>query len=173
MSQQQHGDSSIESGFISSIEYEGQRFEVQTQCPAQDAPVIESMVFQDGEVLVRVTSSYGELASQLGFTIDDRRHLLELQHADLIRKIRNGMLRDGDGASPSELPRIGDGEGIVTDPAEIDDPAVKQLLSDLGVAIDRTSSPPPVDERREPDPPPSAAPRRKRPRFVIRIVLPF
>ena len=173
MSQQQRSELSIESGFISSVEYEGRHFDVQTQCPTQDAPVIESLVFQDGEVIVRVTSSYSEVANQLGFTNDDGRHLLELQHADLVRKIRNGMLRDGDAASPSELPRLGDGEGIVTNPAEIDDPAVKQLLSDLGVAIDRTSSPPPVDERRGPDSPPSAAPRRKRPRFVIRIVLPF
>jgi hypothetical protein len=173
VSQGQRSELSIESGFISSVEYEGQRFDIQTQSPAPDAPVIESLVFQDGEVVVRVTSSYREVASQLGFTNDDGRHLLELQHADLVRKIRNGMLRDDDAASPSESPRLGDGEGIVTDPAEIDDPAVKQLLSDLGVAIDRASSPPPADERREPDSPPSAEPRRKRPRFVIRIVLPF
>jgi hypothetical protein len=171
--QQQSSDLSIESGFSSWVEYEGQRFLVQTQCFTRDAPVIESMVFKDGEVIVRITSSQGEVVSQLGFTKDDGRHILELQHADLVRKIRNGLLRDDDAASPSELPRPGDGEGIVTDPADIDDPAVKQLLSDLGVAVDRISSPPPVDERRGPGSPPSAAPRRKRPRFVIRIVLPF
>lgn len=173
MSRQQSSELSIESGFISSVEYEGQHFDVQTQCPAPDAPVIESLVFQDGEVIVRITSSYSEVASQLGFSDDDGHHLLELQHADLVRKIRNGMLRDGDAASSPELPRPGDGEGIVTDPAEIDDPAVKQLMSELGVAIDRISSSQPVDERRVPDSPPSAAPRRKRRRFVVRIVLPF
>jgi hypothetical protein len=173
VSQQKNSELSIEKGFISSVEYEGQRFDVQTQCPTPDAPVIESLVFQDGEVIVRVTASYGQVASELGFTQDDGHHLLESQHDNLIRKIRHGMLQDGDAASPSELPRLGDGVGIVTDPAEIDDPAVKQLMSDLGVAIDRLSSPPPVDERRGPDSPPSAAPRRKRRRFVIRIVLPF
>jgi hypothetical protein len=173
VSRQPRSELSIESGFVSSVEYEGQHFDVQTQCPRPDAPVIESLVFQDGEVIVRITSSYGEVASKLGFTDDDGHHLLEMQHADLVRKIRNGMLRDDDAAPPSGLPQLGDGEGIVTDPSEIDDPAVKQLISDLGVAIDRAPSPPPVEEEREPEPPQSAAPRRRRRRFVIRIVLPF
>jgi hypothetical protein len=173
VSRQQRSELSIESGFVSSVEYEGQLFDVQTQCPKPDAPVIESLVFQDGEVIVRITSSYGEVASQLGFTDDDGPHLLEMQHADLVRKIRNGMLRDDDAAPPSESSRSGDGEGIVTDPSEINDPAVKQLISDLGVAIDRVPSPPPVDEQLGQDPPQSAAPRRRRRRLVIRIVLPF
>jgi hypothetical protein len=171
MSRQRGSDPSIESGFSTAVEYEGRQFLVQTQCSVRDAPVIESMVFQEGEVIVRVTSSYGEVVSQLGFTKNDGDHLLELQHADLVRKIRNGMLRDDDASSSAELPRPC--EGIVTDPAEIDDPGVRQLVSDLGVTIDRISSRPPADERRRPDPPPSAAPRRKRPRFVIRIILPF
>lgn len=173
MPQQQSGDLNIDSGFSSWVEYEGQRFLVQTQCFTRDAPVIESMVFQDGEVIVRLTSSHEEVVSELGFTRDDGRHLLEHQHADLVRKIRRGLLRDDDPASPPELPQLSGREGFVTDPAEIDEPAVKQLLSDLGVAIEQASSPPPVDERSEPASLPAAAPRRKRRRLVIRIVLPF
>jgi hypothetical protein len=131
------------SGFSSSVEYEGRRYHLQTQCSARGDPVIESLVFRDGRVLVRFTSSYGDVAQRHGFTEDDGRHLAELQHADLVRKIRHGMLRDDDDtAASSEEPRLLDSEGIVVDPTEVDDPAVQELLRDLGVAIDGVVPPP-------------------------------
>ena len=86
----------IENGVNSSVAYGGREYHVQTQCSARDAPVIESLVFHGGETLVRITSSYEDVASRLGFTGDDGRHLLDLQHADLIHKIHHGMLRDDD-----------------------------------------------------------------------------
>ena len=171
MSQQNGGQPGSGDGFSSAVEYQGQSFHVQTQYSTRDAPVIESLVFRDGRVLVRITSSYGDVASQLGFTEDDGRHLLELQHADLIRKIRHGMLRGDDVAATSEEPKLVDVEGRVVDPSEVDDPSVQELLSDLGVAVDRIAPPPaskPTPTRSTP------RPRRRRGfRLVIRIALPF
>ena len=175
MPRREGGDPGSGSGFSSSVDYQGQCYHVQTQCSTRDAPVIESLVFQGGRVLMRITSSYGDVAHRLGFTEDDGRHLLELQHVDLIHKIRRGMLWNDDAADCSEEPRLLDTEGRVVDPAELDDPSVHQLIRDLGVAVDGITPPPPAAERPEPAAPsvPPAAPRHSRFRLVIRIALPF
>jgi hypothetical protein len=162
-----------ESGYSSSVEYDGRSYYVQTQCSTRAAPIIESLVFQGGEVLVRVTSSYADVARQFGFTEDDGRHLLELQHADLVRKIRHGMLRD-DGGSVPETARLLDTDGKVVDPGEIDDPSVQQLLQDLGVAIEDIVKPPAAEQGgRGSSSSPTATCRRRLPRLVVRIILPF
>lgn len=168
MSQQRGGEASGGSGFNTAVEYEGQRYHVQTQCSTRDAPVIESLVFQDGRTLVRITSSYGDVADRLGFTEDDGRHLLELQHADLIRKIRHGMLRSDAAVASPEDARLLDVEGRAIDPAEIEDPSVQELLRELGHTVDKIATPPQTVERVAP-----ASPRHNRFRFAIRIVLPF
>ena len=150
MSQRNNDEPRLGSGFSSSVEYDGQRYLVQTQCSTRDAPVIESLVFRNGRVLVRITSSYKDVAHQFGFTEDDGRHLVELQHADLVRKIRHGMLRGDDAtAAASEEPRLLDVEGSAVDPAEIDDPSVQELLRDLGAEVDRIAPPPSIAERGE------------------------
>jgi hypothetical protein len=53
------------------------------------------------------------------------------------------MLRGDDAtAATSEEPRLIDNEGIVVDPSAVDDPSVRELLRDLGVAIDGVVPPP-------------------------------
>lgn len=94
MAQRIEDESGIESGLNSEVECDGRYYHVQTQCSTRGAPVIESLAFERGETLVRITASYEDVAQRLGFTGDDGRHLIELQHAELIRKIRHGMLRD-------------------------------------------------------------------------------
>jgi len=175
VSQQNGGHPGIDDGFVSSVEYKGQSYHVQTQCSTRDAPVVESLVFRGGEVLVRVTSSYAEVADQVGFTEDDGKHLLELQHADLVRKIRHGMLRNDDTTVPSEEAGHPDVEGMTVDPAEIDDAAVRELIQDLGEKVGKIAAPRPVEERRR-EPPSrqsTTTRRRRRSRFAIVIVLPF
>jgi hypothetical protein len=131
----------IDSGFSAEVDCDGHRYLVQTQCSMRDAPVIESLVYRGGEVLVRITATYGDVAERLGFTGDDGRYLLEQQHADLVRKIRHGMLReDGPPAraarSDGGALQFLDAEGRTVGPTEIDDPAVHELLRQLGVAVD-------------------------------------
>jgi len=133
-------NATIESGLNSSVRYRGRRYEVQTQCSEREAPVIESLIFHGGQTLVRITASYDDVASRLGFTGADGRHLVELQHTDLIRKIRHGMLRGDEAEAPppydEEGARLIDADGVTVDPSQVDDPAVLELLRELGVAID-------------------------------------
>lgn len=93
-----NGHPRLESGLNTTVEHRGQAFHVQTQSSHRGGPVVESMVYRGGQVLVRMTASYDDVARRLGFNGDDARHLLELQHGDLIRKIRHGMLDDDDAA---------------------------------------------------------------------------
>jgi len=158
----------IAGGLNTEVEYASRNYHVQTQSSLRDAPIIESMVFQGGQTLVRITASYDEVATTLGFNGADARHLLELQHADLIRKIRHGMLADDD---EPEAPRLIDADGMIVDPREIQDAGVQELLRELGAAVDEVEPPrqtPAVPER-------VAAPIRRSPwpRWAICIRLPF
>jgi hypothetical protein len=169
--------SAIESGLNSVVRYQGRRYQVQTQCSERAAPVIESLIFHGGQTLVRITASYDDVASRLGFTGADGRYLVELQHTDLIRKIRYGMLRGDEADAPppydEEGVRLVDGDGVVVDPAQIDDPSVRELLRELGVVIDEVCSEEAQTNHRAPEPSPSAPPRPWWRRLVLRIRLPF
>ena len=72
-------DPGIDAGRNAVVEADGVRYFVQTQCSLRDVPVIESLVFRGGEVLVRVTASWGDVARRCGFTNEDGRHLLDAQ----------------------------------------------------------------------------------------------
>jgi hypothetical protein len=177
VAQRTENKSGIESGLNSEVECGGRRYHVQTQCSTRGAPIIESLAFRGGETLVRITASYQDVAQRLGFNGDDGRHLLELQHADLVQKIRHGMLRDDESdETPSEdknpledeTPHFIDASGARVDPDQIDDPAVCELLRELGVAIDGAGP--------EPDKPKHQLPPPPRPwwrRVAVNIRLPF
>ena len=161
----------IESGLNSEVECDGRHYHVQTQCSTRGAPVIESLAYQGGETLVRITASYDEVAQRLGFNGDDAKHLLELQHADLVQKIRHGMLRDDEPAETppeDETPYFIDASGARVDPDQIDEPAVCELLRELGVAIDEARQEPAQPERSIPE-----APRPWWRRVAVNIRLPF
>jgi len=171
VSQNIENEPGIDSGLNTEVECDGRRYHVQTQSSTRGAPVIESLAFQDGETLVRITASYDEVAQRLGFNGDDARHLLELQHADLVQKIRHGMLRDEEPAETppdDETPHFIDASGSRVDPDQIDDPAVCELLRELGVAVEESRPEPVIPEQR--------MPQVLRPwwrRVVVNIRLPF
>ena len=149
-------DEPIDGGLNTAVEYGSRTYHVQTQCSLRGAPVIESLIYHGGQTLVRFTSSYEDIATRFGFNGDDGQHLLEAQHADLIRKVRHGLLRGDDeadaGADRDEAPaavtpagsaepataevRLIDAHGVTVDPVEVDDPSVRELLQELDVAID-------------------------------------
>jgi hypothetical protein len=106
------GKQKIESGRNSTVECDGKSYHVQTQCSLRGAPVVESMVFQGGQVLVRFTASCEDVAQRHGFNGDDARHVVGLQHGDLIRKIRLGMLRD-DEPDDAPVPHRAAGNALV------------------------------------------------------------
>ena len=161
----------IENGLNTKVECDGKHYHVQTQCSTRGAPVIESLAFQGGAALVRITASYDEVAQRHGFNGDDARHLLELQHADLIQKIRHGMLRDDDPSeSPpeNETPYLIDASGARVDPNQIDEPAVTELLRELGVAVEASNPGPAIPAQRIP-----RVPRPWWRRIAVSIRLPF
>ena len=128
----------IVSGRNTDIERAGQIYHIQTESRGDSGPVVESLIYAAGEILVRMTVSYEELAQRWQLSGDDVHHVLELQHWDLVRKIRHGMLDDDDAAafqptlgtrpappspaSPSTMSDIVD---------ECDDPGVRELLAEL------------------------------------------
>lgn len=67
------------------VEHRGRVYHVQTENTKRSGPAVETLIFDRGEVLVRMTASYEELAAS---------QALELQHWDLVRKIHSGMLDD-------------------------------------------------------------------------------
>ena len=154
------------SGLNTAVQHGGSEYHVQTQFSVRDAPVIESLVYSAGQTLVRMTSSYAEVAEKAGFTGDDGRHLLELQHDELIRKIRHGMLGDGEPqrAPEDETPRLIDASGQTVALDEVAEPAVQELLQELGVAIDEAA---PIDEPEAPQAAPVSLPWWRR--FAITI----
>ena len=84
----------IVSGLNTDIERAGQTYHIQTESRANAGPVVESLIYAAGEILVRMTVSYEELAQRWQLSGDDVHHVLELQHWDLVRKIQHGMLDD-------------------------------------------------------------------------------
>jgi hypothetical protein len=68
------------------VEHGGRTYHVQTENASRRGPAVETLVFDRGEILVRMTASRRPDA--------DMRETAEQQHWDLVRKIRNGMLDD-------------------------------------------------------------------------------
>lgn len=158
------GPTDIEAGLNTTVVYGGQRYHVQTQCSQRGAPVIESLVFLGGQTLVRMTASFDDVAQRLGFNGEDGKHLLELQHDDLIRKIRHGMLRDNDDGVPEETEQAAPStielcDDLTLDPSQVEDPEVRELLQKLGVALDQAG---PATLPETPSRPAGPLPRRRR-----------
>jgi hypothetical protein len=84
----------IQPGLSSNVERRGRVFHVQTESFDRDVPVIETRIYSGGEVLVRMTASLAELAERNNLTGDDLWHAVELQHWNLIRKVKLGLLGD-------------------------------------------------------------------------------
>jgi len=113
----------IQAGLNSEVEHRGQVFHVQTESIQRSAPVVETLIYSGGEILVRMTASLADVAERATLSGDDVRHALERQHWSLVRKVRHGML-GGDGpAAPADL-------------AECAEPTVRQLLDELKQRIE-------------------------------------
>jgi hypothetical protein len=122
----------IQAGLNSEVEHRGRVFHVQTESLQRSAPVVETLIYSGGEILVRMTVSLAELAEQARLSGDDVRHALELQHWNLVRKVQHGMLGD-DAALPVDATPKPQTRTTVTpaDLAEGAEPTVRQLLDEL------------------------------------------
>ena len=77
------------------VEHQGRVYHVQTENTKRSGPAVETLIFDRGEVLVRMTAPCEKLIAN---------HALELQHWNLVGKIHNGMLDDREVAG-SAAPR--------------------------------------------------------------------
>ena len=126
-------------GLNTDIEHQGRTYHVQTEGVDEPEAMVQSLIYVGGQLLVRMTASYAELMERFRLNGDDVRHALELQHWNLVRKIRHGMLDDDETPPPYE-PVVSPLRGAaLTSRAECDDPAVRELLAELDRRIDETA----------------------------------
>jgi hypothetical protein len=151
-------------GLNTDIKHRGRTYHVQTQHVKRSEPAAETLIYEGGAVVVRMTVLLGDLARQFDVTGDDINHLLDLQHWNLVRKVQHGMLDGGDADAPAdagarpEPAASSPGNGEVTnDISEFDDPEVRELHAVLD------------DRLAEPSAPAKSRPPRSRPRQRPRL----
>jgi len=127
----------VATGINTDVEYDESVYHVQTESLACPEPTIRTMVFAGGQVLVRMSVSHADVATRVGFTASDVRHVVELQHWNLVRKIKHGMLADSaatrsTAAGPRRVPAAQDPPA---EPKEAANPgtdaSVRELLAEL------------------------------------------
>jgi hypothetical protein len=145
-------------GLNSEIKHRGRAYHVQTQHVHRAEPAVETLIYEGGCVVVRMTMTIGDLAEQFNYTGEDIHHLLDLQHWNLVRKIRYGMLDGGETEqSPSvdDLPAAADPQksGVTDDPSEFEDADMRELHAALDDRLAAPSqSPTPPRRSRRPRP---------------------
>lgn len=125
----------IQAGLNSEVEHRGKVFHVQTESIDRSAPVVETLVYSGGRILVRMTASLADIAEQANLPCDDVQHALKLQHWGLVRKIQHGLLRDDDAEPPAEPvtePALTPMAKVTpADLAACTEPSVRELLDEL------------------------------------------
>ena len=124
----------IQAGLNSEVEHRGKVFHVQTESIERSAPVVETLVYSGGQILVRMTASLADIAERANLPYDDVQHALKLQHWGLVRKIQHGMLRDDDDPPDEPLTRWRPEPTTKVTPADLaacTEPSVRELLDEL------------------------------------------
>ncbi len=82
-------------GFNTDVKHETRVFHVQTEDRGLANPVVESLVYVGGEILLSKKSPYGGLIS--GDRVDEKalREMMDLQHRRVIEAVRRGRLDKG------------------------------------------------------------------------------
>ena len=80
----------MNTGFNTDVDHQGRVFHVQTEDKGLDNPVVESLLYCKGEIVISRRSSYEELAGSPDYSEAEVQHRMEMQHQALIRDIKNG-----------------------------------------------------------------------------------
>jgi hypothetical protein len=91
----------MSSGFNTDVRVGEQVFHVQTEDRGPSRPIIDTAVYQNGRVLHRRSSNYGQFAVSDEFDADALRQRVEEQHRAVIECLRSGAL-DADIAAATE-----------------------------------------------------------------------
>jgi len=82
----------LSSGFNTDVRVGAQVFHVQTEDRGPAHPVIDSVVYYNGQILHRRSSSYQEFVAAHGLNEDQLRERVEQQHRGVIEALRSGTL---------------------------------------------------------------------------------
>ena len=82
----------MSSGFNTDVRVGDQVFHVQTEDRGPSHPVIDTAVYQNGRVLLRRSSNYGEFAASAQFSPEGVRQRVEEQHRGIIQELRAGTM---------------------------------------------------------------------------------
>lgn len=82
----------MSSGFNTDVRVGANVFHVQTEDRGPANPIIDSVVYQNGRILHRRTSSYQEFAATQGLSEEQLRERVEQQHRAVIEALRSGAL---------------------------------------------------------------------------------
>lgn len=82
----------MSSGFNTDVRVGDQIFHVQTEDRGPSHPVIDTAVYQNGRVLLRRSSNYGDFAASAEFSPEGVRQRVEEQHRSIIQELRSGAL---------------------------------------------------------------------------------
>lgn len=139
-------------GFNTDIKHGDRVFHVQTEDRGLGNPVIESLVYVGGEILLSKKSPYEQHVAEGKVDEKTVRQMMDLQHRRIIEAIRRGRF---DGARPGEVPPDADESGKFdkVEPAAPLSPAAAAATAAL---LSGDLARPPAPAR--PAPPPSAPP---------------
>jgi hypothetical protein len=82
----------MSSGFNTDVRVDGHVFHVQTEDRGPSHPVIDTVVYQNGRILHRKTSSYEHFLGSAEFSAEELRERVEEQHRQMIEDLRDGAL---------------------------------------------------------------------------------
>jgi hypothetical protein len=91
----------MSSGFNTDVRIGAQIFHVQTEDRGPTHPVIDSLVYYNGQILHRRSSSYQEFVATHGLSEEQLRERVEQQHRGVIEALRSGAL-DGEIAAAAQ-----------------------------------------------------------------------
>jgi hypothetical protein len=94
-------------GFNTDVNHEGKTFHVQTEDKGKANPVIETLIYEGGQILASRRQDYAEKAG-IGTSRDTLIALMERQHQAVVRDIRLGKYDPPESRRPF-------GEGIISD----------------------------------------------------------
>ena len=82
-------------GFNTDVEFQGVTFHVQTEDKGMDNPVIESLIYKGGEILVSRKLPYAKFVAN-GYDEKKVIKLMEDQHRQMIQEVRRGAFEKPD-----------------------------------------------------------------------------
>lgn len=95
----------MSSGFNTDVRVGDLIFHVQTEDRGPSRPIIDTAVYQNGRVLHRRSSNYGQFAVSDEFSVEALRQRVEEQHRVVIESLRSGALNEDIAAATEQASR--------------------------------------------------------------------